>query len=175
MRRNMLTVIVALVVVIIAGVAFFYWQSEKEAVVSQAKILKYCSEGSPENFNPQINTTGTSFDAARPVYNRLVEFKLGTTEVIPGLAESWTISDDGTVYTFKLRKGVKFHASGTFKPTRDFNADDVLFSFNSQWKEDHPFYKVQGHSYDYFNDMGMPELLKAVEKLDDYTIPSASP
>ena len=45
-----------------------------------AKTLVYCSEGSPENFTPAINTTGTSFDAARPVYNRLTEFKRGTTD-----------------------------------------------------------------------------------------------
>ena len=48
---------------------------------ASAKTLVYCSEGSPENFTPAINTTGTSFDAARPVYNRLTEFKRGTTDV----------------------------------------------------------------------------------------------
>ena len=52
-----------------------------------AKTLVYCSEGSPENFNPQLNTTGTTFDANLPVYNKLVEFKHGTTEIEPGLAE----------------------------------------------------------------------------------------
>ncbi len=70
-----------------------------------AKTLVYCSEGSPENFTPALNTTGTSFDAARPVYNQLVEFERGSTKVVPGLAESWTVSDDGKEITFKLRKG----------------------------------------------------------------------
>ena len=51
------------------------------STAASAKTLVYCSEGSPENFQPAINTTGTSFDAARPVYNRLTEFKRGTTEV----------------------------------------------------------------------------------------------
>jgi dipeptide transport system substrate-binding protein len=62
---------------------------------AQAKTLVYCSEGSPENFNPMINTTGTTFDANRPIYNRLVEFKFGTTNLRPGLAESWDVSPDG--------------------------------------------------------------------------------
>ena len=95
------------------------------ANAATAKTLVYCSEGSPENFNPQINTTGTSFDTAYPIFNRLVEFKPGTTEIMPGLAESWDVSDDGKVYTFHLRKGVKFHARGDFSPTREFGADAV--------------------------------------------------
>src|SRR5215510_16307174 len=65
-----------------------------------AKTLVYCSEGSPESFNPQINTTGTSFDTAYPVYNRLVEFEPGTTNIMPGLADKWDVSDDGLTYTF---------------------------------------------------------------------------
>ena len=46
------------------------------ATALSAKTFVYCSEGSPENFTPALNTTGTSFDAARPVYNRLAEFNL---------------------------------------------------------------------------------------------------
>ena len=140
------------------------------AGLASAKTLVYCSEGSPENFTPAINTTGTSFDAARPVYNRLTEFKRGTTDVVPGLAESWEVTDGGKTITFHLRKGVKFHSLKDFKPTRDFNADDVLFSFDRQWKPDNPYYKVSGGKYDYFNDMDMPKLLDSVEKTDDNTV-----
>ncbi len=140
------------------------------AGAASAKTLVYCSEGSPENFTPAINTTGTSFDAARPVYNRLTEFKRGTTEVVPGLAESWDITDGGKTITFHLRKGVKFHSLKDFKPTRDFNADDVLWSIDRQWKPDHPYFKVSGGKYDYFNDMDMPTLLESVEKTDDHTV-----
>ncbi|PWR22113.1 ABC transporter substrate-binding protein [Zavarzinia compransoris] len=135
-----------------------------------AKTLVYCSEGSPENFNPQLNTTGTSFDAARPVYDRLVDFVPGTTETRPGLAESWSVSADGLTYEFKLRRGVKFHTGKTFTPTRDFNADDVLFSFNRMWKKDHPYHGVSGGAYDYFGDMGMADMLASIDKVDDYTV-----
>ena len=117
-------------------------------------------------------SAGTTFDASsRPVYNRLVEFDRGTTSVIPGLAESWTVSEDGTEYTFKLRGGVKFQSTGFFTPTRDFNADDVLFTFNRQLKADDPWNKyVEGAQWDYFNSMDMPALVKDIVKVDDLTV-----
>ena len=139
---------------------------------AQAKSLVYCSEGSPENFTPAMNTTGTSLDAARPVYNKLVQFNPGSTTVAPALAESYEISGDGTVITFHLRKGVKFHSGvNGFTPSRDLNADDVIFSFERQWKPEHPYAKVSGGAYDYFNDMGMPDLLASIAKgADDLTV-----
>ncbi|MBV9984593.1 ABC transporter substrate-binding protein, partial [Bradyrhizobium sp.] len=140
------------------------------APAASAKTLVFCSEGSPENFYPGVNTTGTSFDASEPVYNRIVEFERGGTQVRPGLAEKWAISEDGTGYIFYLRKGVKWHSSKSFKPTRDFNADDVMFSIERQWKEDNPYFKVTSTNHSYFGDMAMPKLLKSVEKVDDYTI-----
>jgi dipeptide transport system substrate-binding protein len=135
-----------------------------------AKTLVFCSEGSPENFYPAINTTGTSFDANSQIYSRVVDFQRGATQVVPGLAERWDISPDGKVYTFHLRKGVKWHSNKNFKPTRDMNADDILFMFERQWKENDPYFKVTSPNHSYFNDMGMPKLLKSVEKVDDYTV-----
>src|SRR5262245_17908592 len=110
------------------------------APLAQAKgTLVYCSEGSPEGFQPQFFSTGTTFDAVSvPMFHRLVEFEIGTTNIVPALAESWTVSPDGKTVTFKLRKGVKFHSNANFKPTRDFNADDVLFSWNRMADDNHP-------------------------------------
>ena len=135
-----------------------------------AKTLVYCSEGSPENFAPSINTTGTSFDATEQIYDNLVKFERGGTQVTPGLAEKWTVSKDGLEYTFNLRKGVKWHSNKNFKPSRDFNADDFLFTMNRQWIETDPYFKVTSSNHSYFNDMGMPKLLKSIEKVDDYTV-----
>ena len=145
LHQSLLPTTLALVALTLCGAA------------ASAKTLVYCSEGSPENFTPALNTTGTSFDAARPVYDSLTHFTRGTTQVEPGLAESWTVSPDGKTYTFKLRKGVKFHSVPGFTPTRDFNADDVIFTFERQWKADHPYAKVSGGKYDYFADMGLKD------------------
>ncbi|MFP8966218.1 ABC transporter substrate-binding protein [Pokkaliibacter sp. CJK22405] len=155
------------------GLAVFAATALAAAMASavQASTLVYCSEGSPEGFNPQFYTSGTTFDAtSKNIFDKLVEFKRGTTEIEPGLAESWDISDDGTVYTFHLRKGVKFQSSKDFKPTRDFDADDVIFSFERQWKKDNPYHSVSNGTYEYFDAMDMGNLLKSIDKIDDYTV-----
>lgn len=138
---------------------------------ASAKTLVFCSEGSPEGFNPAFYSAGTTFDAtSRPVYNRLVDFERGTTNMVPSLAESWETSDDGLEVTFKLRQGVKFHGNDQFTPTREFNADDVIFTFERQGKTDHPYHAVSGATYQYFNSKSMPDLIKEIVKVDDHTV-----
>ena len=141
------------------------------AQLHAAGTLVYCAEASPETFNPQLVTSGISMDAgAVPVYNRLVEFKLGTTEIEPALAKSWDISPDGLTYTFHLRDDVKWHDNKEFKPTRNLNADDVLFTFMRQKDKNHPYNKVSGGQYVYFDSMGLPDLIKEIRKVDDHTV-----
>lgn len=102
------------------------WAENKDTII-------YCSEASPESFNPQIASSGPSFVASsQTLYNRLINFDPVKNTPVPSLAESWTISPDGKTYTFTLRKGVKFNSNKYFKPTRDFNADDVIFSVMRQ-------------------------------------------
>ena len=154
----------------IAGIAVFFCMLAV-SVQAKEKTLVYCSEGSPEGFTPALYTAGTTFDAtANTIYDQLAKFERGETKVIPGLAESWDISEDGKTYTFHLRKGVKFHTTPYFTPTRDFSADDVLFSFNRQFDKNHPYNKVSGGSYEYFEGMNMGSLIKSIEKKDDYTV-----
>lgn len=141
------------------------------ASAAEAKTLVFCSEASPAGFDPAPYTAGTDFDAsAKPIYNRLVEFERGTTNVIPGLAESWEVSEDGLEYTFHLRQGVKFHTTDFFTPMRDFNADDVIFSFMRQKDEADPWYSYAGGNWEYFAGMSMPDLISSIERIDDYTV-----
>ncbi|MEX3775485.1 ABC transporter substrate-binding protein [Pseudomonas sp. MYb118] len=136
-----------------------------------ATNLVFCSEGSPAGFDPGQYTTGTDFDAsAETMFNRLTQFERGGTAVIPGLATSWDVSDDGLTYTFHLREGVKFHTTPYFKPTREFNADDVLFTFNRMINKDDPFRKAYPTEFPYFTDMGMDTNITKIEKVDDHTV-----
>ncbi|MXP51416.1 ABC transporter substrate-binding protein [Pantoea sp. SoEX] len=135
---------------------------------TQAKTLIYCSEGSPEGFNPQLFTSNTTYDASSvPIYNRLVEFKTGTVDIEPGLAKSWDISSDGKVYTFNLRKGVKWQSTKYFQPTREFNADDVIFTFDRQFNKENKYHNISGGHYKYFEETGMSKLISKIEKIDN--------
>ncbi|MEM5527631.1 ABC transporter substrate-binding protein [Gammaproteobacteria bacterium AS21] len=136
-----------------------------------AKTFVYCSEGSPEGFDAALYTSGTTFDASsKPMFDGLVNFKTGTTEVLPGVAESWIVSEDGKEITFKLRTGVKFHSTKAFTPTRDLNADDIIFTFTRQMDTENPFYKHANGKFEYFTAMDMGNLIKEIVKVDDMTV-----
>lgn len=138
---------------------------------SGKKTLVYCSEGSPEGFDPAQFTSGTTFDATSyPIFNMLAEFKNGETSVQPALATSWDVSPDGKTYTFHLRDGVKFGKTDYFTPTRDFNADDVVFTFSRLTKKDFPFNKSYPAEFPYASDMGLPDNILDVKKIDDKTV-----
>ena len=136
-----------------------------------ATTLIYCSEGSPEGFDPARYTSGTTFNASsQTVFNRLVEFEAGGTAVIPGLAEKWAVSADGLSYTFTLRKGVKFHTTEWFKPGRDFDADDVVFTFDRMINKENPFTKSAPASFEYADDMGLAENIVKIDKPDPMSV-----
>ena len=142
-----------------------------QSMAAKKKTFVYCSEASPKIFNPQLGTDGATFNASsRTIYNRLVEFKQGSTKLSPGLATKWTVSKDGKEFTFDLKKGVQYHTAKYFTPTRPFNADDVLFSFNRMMDKKHPYHKVNGGTYEYFRSMDMGKVISKIEKLDDYKV-----
>ncbi|MBB3259346.1 dipeptide transport system substrate-binding protein [Paraburkholderia bannensis] len=133
--------------------------------------LVFCSEGSPAGFDPGQHTTSTDFDASTDtIYNELVQFRNGTLDLEPGLATSWDSSPDQRVYTFHLRHGVKFQTTAYFHPTRDFNADDVLFTFNRMLDAQQPFRKAYPTSFPYFSDLGFDKNIAKIDRLDDYTV-----
>ena len=136
---------------------------------ARADTLVVCTEASPDSLNAALSTANTSFDVTEQTADRLVEMQIGTSNVVPGLAESWTISPDGLRYVFKLRHGVKWQSNAGFKPTRDFDADDVVFSFNRMLDKSNPYSKIGGGNYQMFATLIEPSLT-SVTKLDDYSV-----
>jgi peptide/nickel transport system substrate-binding protein len=114
----------------------------------------------PVNLDPPQVTDLNSLRVARRIVETLVTFPEESTQIVPGLAESWTISKDGLTYTFKLRKGVKFH-DGT-----PFNAEAVKFSIERQFNPEHPANKLGKYPFANFFFGNV----KAVEAMDDSTV-----
>ena len=117
-------------------------------------------EAEPTSLDAHQISDYNSSRAAMEIYDQLVQFKDESTEIEPDLAEKWDVSDNGLVYTFYLKKGVKFH-DGT-----DFNADAVKFSIDRQIDPKHPYHNTGQFAYADFT-FGM---VKKVEVVDDYTV-----
>jgi peptide/nickel transport system substrate-binding protein len=90
----------------------------------------------PKSLDPHAVTAVNDFRILMNVYDGLVRYRSGSLDVEPSLAESWTISEDGLTYTFRLRGGVKFHDGS------DLNAEAVKFNFDRMLDEDHPYHNT---------------------------------
>ncbi len=116
-----------------------------------------------------VQKTSKDYEVPLNIFDRLVDIEVdadGNSKIVPSLAESWDISDDGLEYTFHLRQGVKFHNGN------DFTAEDVAYTF-------HRLLTTDGAVNTEFIDQieGAEELMNAetatlegVEVLDDYTV-----
>jgi peptide/nickel transport system substrate-binding protein len=114
----------------------------------------------PVNLDPAQVTDLNSNRVGRRIAETLVMFPDESTQIVPGLAESWTISKDGLRYTFKLRTGISFH-DGT-----PFNAAAVKDSIERQVNPEHPFNKLGKYPFaNYFFGN-----VKAVEVVDAATV-----
>jgi len=128
--------------------------------MAQGKVLVFGSSGDAVRLDPADVTDGESIQRMDNIFEGLVEYESGSTEIKPCLAESWDVSEDGTEIVFNLRKGVKFH-DGT-----DLNADAVVFSFERQYNPEHPYYQYGEWPYYLY----MYSDIEKMEKIDDYTV-----
>ncbi len=131
----------------------------------------YCVNGTVNTFNPQMVSSGLVVDTlAAQLYDRLLDVDPYTYRLIPDLAQSWEVRDNGATYRFHLRKDVAFQHTNWFKPTRKMNADDVVFSFARMFDRKHPWHNVNGGSYPYFDSLQFADSVQSVKKLDSDTV-----
>ena len=131
----------------------------------------YCSESNPVTFNPQLDTSSTTSDASsHQLYDRLLDFDPDSGRIVPSLASSWLVTNDGLTYVFQLRKDVAFHSTAYFTPSRTFNADDVIFSLDRWRLRSHPYHYVSGGRYPYFESLGLAQNIASVERVNGYRI-----
>ena len=133
-------------------------------ILAQAATLSVCTEASPEGFDVvQYNSLTTTNASADMLMNRLVDYDATAGQLVPSLAERWEVSADGLSWTFQLRPGVKFQRAEWFTPSRELNADDVLFSFQRMLDPTHPWHKVAASGYPHAQSMQWPALIERIE------------
>lgn len=120
------------------------------------KTFIFAQGADPRGLDPAFVDDGESAKVICNIYEGLVKYGDNNTNIEPCLAESWDISDDGTQYTFHLRKGVKFHDQ------TDFNADSVVKSVTRQL----PPNRTDDMPYASFTFAGVNK----VEALDENTV-----
>lgn len=117
-----------------------------EGAVDDDNTIIVALEAEPTSLDPTQISDFNSSRACMEMYDSLIRFKDGSTELEPGLATDWDVSEDGLEYTFTLREGVKFH-DGTL-----FDADAVKFNVDRQIDEQHPYHDTGVFEYAFIFD-----------------------
>ncbi|NJO43503.1 MAG: ABC transporter substrate-binding protein [Cyanobacteria bacterium CRU_2_1] len=138
---------------------------------AESTALVFGSPGDPKSLEPGNVEDGNSLYVQQQIYDRIVDYKDGSTELEPALATEWSASDDNLTWTFKLREGVKFH-DGT-----EFNAEAIKVNFERWWDPNHPLgFRDAGKTYAIWEGLfggykgDEDSLLQAVNTPDEYTV-----
>ena len=132
---------IVLIIIIIAGVGYYFYQSQTPAPMTTTTMVSQYKDTIVIGTTDSVQSTLDPADAYDffandfVMYNiggGLVDYRPGTTQIVPNLATDWTVSPDGLTWTFNLRQGVKF-ADGT-----PFNATVVKYSIDRQMAIDEP-------------------------------------
>ena len=140
------------------------------AAAPAAKPLVFCADASPEGFDPSLWDSASTSNVTSQIFQGLIGFVRGGTALEPQLATSWLIAPDAKTFTFTLRRGVKFHSTPYFTPTREFNADDVLFTFNRLIDPKTPYNRAFPATFVYPQSLGLADMIEGIDKIDDYTV-----
>jgi peptide/nickel transport system substrate-binding protein len=143
---------------------------EGEGEVEADATMVFGTSADPVVLDGALVSDGESLRAIDQMFEGLVTLEPGTTEVVPGLATDWTVSEDGLEYSFTLEEGVKFH-DGT-----DFNAEAVCFNFD-RWYNFTGSFQNPSASYYWQTVFGgfadttedFPSLYESCEAPDDTT------
>lgn len=135
-----------------------------------AKPLVYCADASPEGFDPALWDSASTGNVTSQIFQGLVGFRRGTSVMEPQLATAWTVSPDAKTFTFQLRRGVKFQTTPWFTPTREMNADDVMFSFTRLINPKLPFNVAFPATFVYPQSLGLGQMIAGIDRVGDHEV-----
>jgi len=160
-RKLYAAIVVFLVAALLSSVFIGCKKEDKSGGIMRLSLHE------PVSLDPPNSYESEGIQVIRQVWDGLVDYDPETLEVVPAIAESWDVSDDGLVYTFNLRKGVKFHSG------REVVADDFVYSWSRVARAETASYLAYHLDpivgYDELQ-AGEGEILDGVKALDDYTL-----
>lgn len=169
MKRNTIFSFLLIIIIIVSSLLVFRNEKAVEPIrnllasKSNFKKLVIGRANDAISLDPAITTESESFKVTANIYDTLVTYEKGGSQLIPSLAESWQSSEDGLTWVFRLRKNVKFHDGTTF------DAHAAAFNFERWMNSDSPYHT--GHfSYWNYNFGGFPGIVKSVVALSDYSL-----
>ncbi|MGZ8229850.1 MAG: ABC transporter substrate-binding protein [Burkholderiales bacterium] len=149
------TALYALAAVVLAAPSFAAQQTPRNG-----GLLKFAVGAEPPNYDCHANSSFAFIHPVRPHYNTLLKFDTVHYPAIRGdLAESWTLSKDGLTYTFKLRKGVKFHDGS------NFTSEDVKATYDRIRKPPPGVLSLRQAAYSDIASIDTPDANTVVVKL----------
>ncbi len=134
------------------------------------KVLVYCADASPEGFDPALWDSSSTSNVTTQLFQGLLRYQRGGTELVPELATAWAFSKDAKTFSFTLRRSVKFHTTPYFKPTRDLNADDVMFSFTRLIDPKLPFNVAFPATFVYPQSLGLAQMIAGIDRVSDHEV-----
>ncbi|MCD4670057.1 MAG: hypothetical protein K8S14_06390, partial [Actinomycetia bacterium] len=154
-------VAICIVMILIVTLSFGCKKEEKAGGEFRAFLVE------PVSLDPPNAYESEGIQVTRQLFDGLVEYDPTSMEVVPAIAKSWTVSDDGLVYTFMLNKGVKFHSG------RECTAEDFVYSWSRVCQAETASYLAYHLDpilgYDELQ-AGEGEVLDGVKAIDDYTL-----
>ncbi len=120
------------------------------AVPAAAQTFVFGLPAEPVQLDPAVATDSASLTVTYQLFEGLVRLRGATTEIEPALAERWEAAADGTVWTFHLRPGVRFHDGGPL------DAAAVVWNFERWSRAAHPQHADQvkaGQTFEYWESL----------------------
>src|SRR4029079_18524637 len=122
MKRFLASTVAASALALMLGMASVRAEDAVDPNAKQGGAIIVTYKDDVATLDPAIGYDWQNWSMIKSLFDGLMDYEPGTTNLKPDLAESYTISPDGTLFTFKLRPGVKFHNG------RELVADDVKYS-----------------------------------------------
>jgi cationic peptide transport system substrate-binding protein len=143
--------------------------------VDHSKIKKsgfvYCGQENPTTFNPQLVDSGITAETLSPqIFDTLLTIDPDTHQPVASVAKQWLVNNNGTEYTFILRDDVPFQTTAWFSPSRNLNADDVVFSFDRIINPNNPYHNIGHSNYPWFSGTNFIRLISSIRAVDAHTV-----